>query len=158
MTDAAEPDEPAKSKSKLGLILGLVFALLGGGGAFYTIYSGFVALPGRGGEVSPTPSAASNVSFVALDPVVISLGPTSLHDHLRFRAELEVERRYAADVEKLKPRVVDVLNTYLRAIDPRDLEEPSALFRLRAQMLRRVQIVAGPDKVRDLLVMEFVLN
>ena len=41
------------------------------------------------------------------------------------------------------PRVVDVLNTFLRAVEPRDLEQPSALAPLRAQMLRRIQVVTG---------------
>jgi flagellar FliL protein len=56
------------------------------------------------------------------------------------------------------PRVVDVLNGFLRAVDVTDLEDPAALLRLRAQMLRRVQIVTGEGAVRDLLVMEFVVN
>ena len=56
------------------------------------------------------------------------------------------------------PRVLDVLNSYLRAVEVSDLEDPSALVRLRAQMLRRVQIVTGEGRVRDLLVTEFVLN
>ena len=32
------------------------------------------------------------------------------------------------------------------------------LVRLRAQMLRRVQMVTGEGRVRDLLITEFVLN
>jgi len=32
------------------------------------------------------------------------------------------------------------------------------LLRLRSQMLRRVQVVTGEGRVRDLLIMEFVLN
>ncbi len=53
---------------------------------------------------------------------------------------------------------MDILNGYLRAVDVRDLEDPSALIRLRAQMLRRIQIVTGEGRVKDLLIMEFVLN
>ena len=56
------------------------------------------------------------------------------------------------------PRVVDVLNSYLRALEPSDLEANSILVRLRAQMLRRIQIVTGAGRVNDLLIMEFVLN
>ena len=56
------------------------------------------------------------------------------------------------------PRVLDTLNTYLRAVDVADLENPAALAKLRAQMLRRVQVVTGEGRVRDLLVTEFVLN
>ncbi len=53
---------------------------------------------------------------------------------------------------------MDVLNGYLRAVDVPALEDPSSLIRLRAQMLRRVQIVTGEGRVRDLLIIEFVLN
>jgi len=56
------------------------------------------------------------------------------------------------------PRILDVLNSYLRAVAITDLEDPTAMARLRAQMLRRVQIVTGEGRVRDLLVTEFVLN
>lgn len=56
------------------------------------------------------------------------------------------------------PRIADVLNTYLRAVEVRDLEAPAATVWLRAQMLRRIQVVAGEGRVRDLLITEFVLN
>ncbi|MFL9503735.1 flagellar basal body-associated FliL family protein [Rhodopseudomonas palustris] len=39
-----------------------------------------------------------------------------------------------------------------------EIEDPSAMARLRAQMLRRVQIVTGEGRVRDLLITEFVLD
>ena len=58
----------------------------------------------------------------------------------------------------LMPRILDVLNGYLRAVEVSQLDDPTALIRLRAQMLRRVQIVTGEGRVRDLLVTEFVLN
>ena len=56
------------------------------------------------------------------------------------------------------PRINDVLNVYLRAVDERDFEVPRAMVRLRAQMLRRVQLVTPPGAVRDVLIQEFVLN
>ena len=89
--------------------------------------------------------------------MIISLG-TSGARHLRFSAQLEVPSAYQAEVEHLKPRVMDVLNGYLRAVDLRDLEDPSALMRLRAQMLRRIQVVTGEGRINDLLIIEFVLN
>ena len=56
------------------------------------------------------------------------------------------------------PRVIDVLNSYLRALEIGDIADAAALVRLRAQMLRRIQIVTGAGRVNDLLIMEFVLN
>ena len=65
---------------------------------------------------------------------------------------------YEDEVTKLTPRVLDVLNSYLRAVDIAVLSDPPALIKLRAQMLRRIQLVTGEGRVRDLLILEFVLN
>jgi len=158
-------DEAPKKKSKLPLLIGLVLMLLLGGGGFYAVYSGMIFAPaaedGAHGdatlEAEVVPDALPEIGFVALDPMVISLAGKGAK-HLRFVAQLEVPLAYEKDVEHLKPRVMDVLNGYLRAVDPALLEDPSALMRLRAQMLRRVQIVTGDGRVRDLLIIEFVLN
>lgn len=99
-----------------------------------------------------------DVAYVAVDPLVVSLQGSTTSRHLKFRAHLEVATDAKESVEKLLPRVVDVLNSYLRALEPADLENPAALTRLRAQMLRRVQVVTGTGLVNDLLIMEFVLT
>ncbi|SDF08470.1 flagellar basal body-associated FliL family protein [Sulfitobacter delicatus] len=156
------PDEAEKKKSKLPLILGVVLGLAGAGGGFFAVSSGMILAP-ESAEVTDETApgdvpAIPDVAFVPVEPLVISLRAPAQSKHLRFRAELEVPSSFQAEVEKLLPRVVDVLNSYLRALDPADLESASALTRLRAQMLRRVQTVAGQDRVNDLLVMEFVLN
>lgn len=159
MAQTQTEPEAAPSKSlKLPLILGLALMIAGGGASFAALYLGLIPL-----GHAPAPSAATapdalpDIAYVALDPMVISLSDPAAR-HLRFSAQIEVPAAYQKDVELLKPRVVDVLNGYLRAVDLHDLEDPAALIRLRAQMLRRVQIVCGEDRVRDLLIMEFVLN
>ncbi|KIN65937.1 Flagellar basal body-associated protein FliL [Sulfitobacter noctilucae] len=158
--DTTEDEKPKKA-SKLPLIIGLVLALAGGGGGFYATWSGMILGDGPETaeaeetlEIKPGP----DVSYVDVDPLVISMRAPSNANHLMFRATLEVPALAQETVEKLLPRVIDVLNSYLRALEPRDLEDPAALTRLRAQMLRRVQVVAGADNIKDLLIMEFVLN
>ena len=73
-------------------------------------------------------------------------------------SQLEVEKKYLTEVELLKPRVLDVLNSYLRAVEIRQLQDPGALLKLRAQMFRRVQIATGEGRVRNFLITEFVVN
>ncbi|NEX46183.1 flagellar basal body-associated FliL family protein [Pseudotabrizicola algicola] len=159
MTQAeTPPDSPPKKKSKLPLVIGLVGAIALGGGGFYATYSGLIL-----GSHPSTAAAHANpslpdITFVAVDPITISLGPQSRSRHLRFASQLEVENVHAAEVQLLLPRISDVLNSYLRAVELAQLEDPSSLMRLKAQMLRRVQIVTGQDRVRDLLISEFVLN
>lgn len=164
MAESENPEEDApKKKSKLPLIIGLVLAIVLGGGGFFATYSGMIGgAPEKdthtedAGHKAAKASAA--VAFVPLDPLIVSLGSGGSSRHLRFKAQLEVAAPYRAEVEHLMPRILDVLNGYLRAVDVADLEERTALIRLRAQMLRRVQIVTGEGLVHDLLVTEFVLN
>ena len=172
---ASEGEEAPKKKSKLPILIGLVLMLLLGGGAFFALYSGMIlggSAPAAEGEAAAAPAehgaaaegeggeggaALPGIAFIALDPMVISLNDAKAR-HLRFSAQLEVASAHQAEVEALKPRVMDVLNGFLRAVEMQDLEDPAALLRLRAQMLRRVQIVVGEGKVNDLLVVEFVMN
>ena len=162
MVDAAVPAEEApKKRSKLPLIIGLVLMLALGGGGFYAVYSGLILAPHDAAETAPEDDHSAepipDVAFVALDPMIISLGANGARN-LRFSAQLEVPKASATEVEHLKPRVMDVLNGYLRAVELRDLEDPTALMRLRAQMLRRVQVVTGEGRINDLLIIEFVFN
>lgn len=155
--------ETPKKKSKLGLLIGLGLALVLGGGGFFAVYSGMLLGDSEAGAAADHGDAVvvdelAPVSFVPLEPLVISIGRGANARHLRFRAELEVTPGVEADVTKLIPRVMDVLNSYLRAVEVADLEDPSALVSLRAQMLRRIQLVIGEGRVRDLLIMEFVLS
>ena len=160
MTQPEVPSEtPVKKKSKLPIFIGLVGALVLGGGGFYATYSGMIL--GTSVQKSAAKDAASplgDITFVPVEPITISLGPQSSARHLRFASQLEVNSAHAADVRLLLPRITDVLNSYLRAVELVQLEDPSALMRLKAQMLRRIQIVTGEERVRDLLISEFVLN
>ncbi|QEW22768.1 Flagellar FliL protein [Marinibacterium anthonyi] len=165
MTDAAaEPtEEPAKG-GKGPLIIGLVLALVGAAGGYFAVSAGLLPFGPKAvthavenhEELDVTPT--EDIEFIAVPGMVISFTGGGRRLLLRFSAELEVSKAYKADVEVLLPRIVDVLNGYLRALEVSDIDDPMALTRLRAQMLRRIQIVTGRDMVRDLLIMEFVLN
>jgi flagellar protein FliL len=160
LAEAELPQEAApKKKSKRPLLIAVALFLLGGGGGFYAVYSGLLF-----GSAAPAADSAAvaaglpDITFVAMAPLVISIGDTAAARHLKFTSSLEVTHASEAEVTVLLPRILDVLNGYLRAVDPADLENPSALVRLRAQLLRRIQLVTGDGRVRDLLVTEFVLD
>lgn len=166
MADTADIDEPEeKKRSKLPLLLGVVLALAAGGGGFFAMYSGMfggakdteMATKEDAEPDLPMAKSSGEVAFLPVDPLIVTLDQ-SAGTHLRFRASLEVKKDAESEVSRLMPRVVDVLNSYLRAVEIADLQDRSALTRLRAQMLRRVQVVAGGGQVKDLLIMEFVLN
>lgn len=171
MTAAAEPvDMAPKKASKLPLILGLVLAVAGAGGGYFAVTSGLIG----GGETGESEAASGgesgepttdgggkpvgDVSFVPIDPLVVSIPDVGGTRFLRFAAQLETAPGKAEAARAVMPRIVDVLNGYLRAVTLDELSDPAILVRLRGQMLRRVQVVTGRDVVTDLLIMEFVLN
>ncbi len=173
--DAAnDADQPKKKGILFPLLIGLFLAGAGGAGGFFAVNMGLLFGDGETASDSHDESEHAegdhaeedhtsrpdivDVAFVELDPVVISLGSNENGRHLLFSAALEVAPDDAEAVEHLMPRVMDVLNSYLRVIDMDELHDPRTLVRLRAQLLRRVQIVTGDALVRDLLVTEFVVN
>ncbi|MGC8201133.1 flagellar basal body-associated FliL family protein [Aliiroseovarius sp. PTFE2010] len=159
--EETEGEEPKKG-SKKPLLIGLVLALVLGGGGFFAVYSGMFLAPDSvvadGSASEDVDIELPDVAFVALDPLIINTGANGGRQHLRFQAQLEVSPVYVPEVEVMLPRIIDILNGYLRAVEIRDLQDPMSLIRLRAQMLRRIQVVVGEGRVRDLLIMEFVLN
>lgn len=168
--DQTEADAPPKKRRLLvPLLIGLGLALAGGAGGYWAVAMGPFAPEsaaktgdGAAAEASDTHATGAtppiSVAFVPLETLVISLGSEQAARHLMFSAELEVDPAHAEEVRLLSPRVMDVLNSYLRVISISELSDPASLVRLRAQMLRRIQIVTGEGRVRDLLVTQFVVN
>lgn len=156
----SDPGAAPKKRSKLPLILGLALMLAFGGGGFFAMYSGMILGHGEQGHGAAEMhvEALPDIAFVPISPIVVSLGTEPSGRYLHFTAQLEVAKAYEADILLILPRVLDVLNGYLRAVEVSELQDPTALVRLRAQMLRRVQMVAGDGRVRDVLVTEFVIN
>lgn len=163
MTDATAEEVEVPKGSKKPLIFAALAAILLGGGAFAVT---FLGLLGSGdskeaeGVVDPYSASHSfgEIAFVPMQPFTVSLSRDAENRHLKFSAQLEVYPEHQASVTHLLPRIRDVLNTYLSAVEASYIERPSGLIYLRAQMLRRVQLVTGSDMIRDLLVTEFVLN
>lgn len=158
MAAAADPAAPPPVKaSKLPLLLGLVLAVAGGAGGFLAVRAGLLGGGEAGAEAAADAHGAAPVAaFVPLPPLTVNIAGGDRF--LRFAGQVEVDPAHLDEVAALTPRIVDVLNGYLRAVEPRDLESPAALLSIRSQLLRRVQVVAGADRVHDLLVMEFVVN
>ena len=178
--DVPEGGEEKKKSSKILLFAG-IGAVLVGGGLFAGIYLGAVPVPAiLGGETQKAEAGESSDAghdgsykesvskpgdrdfvlpgFVELEDLVISLGANARASHLLIALTIETDPDSVDTVTDVMPRVLDVLNTFLRAVDEREFEQPHAMTRLRAQMLRRVQLVTPPGTVKDILIRAFVLS
>lgn len=171
MTQAEnQPDDSSRRGKKTKYIIAIALFIAGSGAGYAGNSIGlFDAIPGlktresheESGEVashsSPFPSP-SEAHFIDIPTVVATLPRGYAHSHVRFTMKLDVPAQYVDEVVALEPRIVDVLNTYLRAVRPEDFEKPQALMMIRTHILARMQVVAGSGRVNDVLIQEFVLN
>ncbi|MFC6689103.1 flagellar basal body-associated FliL family protein [Jhaorihella thermophila] len=165
-TETVTEDKP-RTTLPVGLILSLVLAAMGGTGGFFAVRAGILpvgkphatAATHESGMSSHEEDAAPpETEFVSIDPMVVSIGYGRERMHLKFRAELEVNPEDAETFRHVMPRILDMLNGYLRALEPRDLEDPLALLRIRSQLLRRINLLGDGKTARNLLIVEFVVN
>jgi flagellar FliL protein len=155
-----DPDAKPAKGSKLKLVIVLIAILAVGAGAGFAGYSGLISLDSFTGGQSADHGAdpTDDTEFVALPELIIPLRKGTGARHLRAVLHIEVVAGAGERIKMLEPRVLDVLNTFLRAVEERDLESPESFARIQAQMLRRVKLVAGEHDVRDVLVGEFVMQ
>lgn len=72
--------------------------------------------------------------------------------YLQLEVTLEVTSEEGiAEIEKVLPRVVDQFQTYLRELHAVDLEGSAAVYRLREELLFRVNQAIAPARVHDIL-------
>ncbi|PWJ17410.1 flagellar basal body-associated FliL family protein [Jannaschia seohaensis] len=162
MADAtAELGEDQQKKGGLGRIgwaATVILALVLGGGGFWAAYTGMLSSGAAATPAADPAAGPAAPTFLELDPLTITVGGEGSIRQLRFRAFLELSAANGADLAALQPRILDIFATYLRALDLRTLENPAALLRIRAQLLRRLQLLTGPDAVSDLLIVDFVIT
>ncbi len=145
------------------LLIGLGLALALGGGAAYGVMSGLVPLPfldelsGRATSDAGGSTPEEPPVFVEFEPINLTIGDATKPRQLRLTFAIETTREHRRSVSSMKPRILDAINTLLRAVDDRDLNAPYALDRLRAQMARRVRVAVGPERVRDVLIIQYII-
>jgi flagellar FliL protein len=79
--------------------------------------------------------------------------------YIKLTARIEVPN--PADVDKVKaamPRVVDLMQTYLREMRPEELRGSAGTYRLREELLVRAAAAAAPAKVSDVLFTQMLVQ
>jgi len=78
---------------------------------------------------------------------------------LKLKVKLEVATPAdLAALEGVAPRVVDQFQTFLREMRVQDMRGSAGIYRLRQELLYRVNLAAAPTKVRDVLFQEILIQ
>jgi len=161
----AEPAESAPAKKSIGKKKLILFAspVLPIGIIAGLWFSG--VLPGLLGmkHNDPNGQEASRPAipvFVDLPDMIANLNsPTNKPSYIKLQVRLEVSKQ--EDVDKIKqemPRLQDIFQTYLREMRPEELRGSPGIYRLREELLGRVNVAVAPVRVNDVLFTQLLIQ
>ena len=101
---------------------------------------------------------ATGVVFYDLPDFVVNLNDKgSKTRFLKLSVTLELPNGEAMEqIDKMRPRIMDSFQVYLRELRKSDLEGSAGLYRLREELLLRVNKTVYPAKVNDILFKELI--
>ena len=150
--------EAPKSKKKLVIILAAVLLLGGGGGGFFMMKKKAAAHA----EGDHAEEVKKPVVFLDVREMILNLTPELGQDKARFaklRISLELKDAKAeSEVKPLMPRVEDTLQVYMRELRASDLSGSMGLYRLREELLRRVNVAIDPAKAEAVLFKDVIIQ
>ena len=62
------------------------------------------------------------------------------------------------DIQPMLPRVMDTFQVFMRELRPQDLEGSAGLYRLKEEMMRRVNVAVYPARVDAVLFKELMVQ
>lgn len=161
----AEGEGTRKRFSGKKLILFIVLpALLLLGAAAGAHFSGLTKKFLGGGEAEQAeehkPEPPKQAIYYNLPEMLVNLNSAGRRaSYLKISVSLELDN--PADIpriEAIMPRIVDNFQVYLRELRIEDLRGSAGLYRLREELLARVNTAAQPARVNDVLFKEMLVQ
>lgn len=165
-----------KGKKKLLLLVVLPLLLIVGGlaGAYFAgLADPLIAMVAGGEEHAEAEASApggeegqpgmpvSAAVFYDLPEMLVDINSAGgrKRTFLKLRVALELGRPGdTAQVEAMMPRVIDNFQVYLRELRVEDLQGAEGMYRLREELLVRVNAAVSPARVNDVLFKEMLIQ
>lgn len=158
--------EKKKGIPKLFIIIGAaaIVVLLGGAGLFFFLSSGTAeadaehaaeATDGHGGTVE-----AAHTFIFNLPPMIVNLNNEAEGEaFMKLTVALEVaNEEMMIEIQPRMAKVVDAFQVYLRELRKSDLEGSAGVYRLKEELLRRVNVAIYPSRVESVLFKEILVQ
>lgn len=159
-TEEAAPKRRRFSGKKLIMFGGLPALLLVGGGAYQ--FGMLDALLGGGeeAEAAQHEDVPKEAVYVELPDLLVNLRPTGKQpSYLKLSVSLELDDPLVvAEVEKVKPRIIDRFQVYLRELRAEDISGSAGVYRLKEELLARINTAIEPHEVKDVLFREMLIQ
>ena len=154
-------EEKPKSKKKLIVVVAAIVLLLGAGGGYYMYMQKKEAEAVARAEAQRKEiNSKKELIFYDLGEKFINLNTgatTTTFLKIKVTFEIEGDENMEA-VNKLMPRIDDVMQVYLRELRPSDLYGSVGMYRLREELLLRVNRVIHPAYINDILFKEVLMQ
>jgi flagellar FliL protein len=146
---------PDKGKKKKLIIIG-VFALLliaAGGGVFFYL-SKQKAVEAKKKAEQEEQQSKKEIVYYGLDEMIVNLNTEGKNvSFLKLKVTLEVEGQTNLTVVKtFTPKIKDAFQLYLREIRPSEMQGSMGAYRLKDELLLRINKVIYPAHVKDILI------
>jgi len=172
MDDLGGPEMPSggarkRLSGKKMVLFGIILVLvLGLAGAFFALggIDGIMhMIHGDSGAAESAPAEkgkGAQVAYYDLPDILVNLRTdTARPTFLKLTVSLEIEKpEDRAEIDRLLPRVIDTFQVYLRELRAEQLQGSAGLFRLREELLARVNAAVRPTRVNDVLFKEMLVQ
>lgn len=118
----------------------------------------------EGGEADPSlgkiAEGPDGVTFYTLPDMVMNIqSADGRPTFLKLKLTLEMhDAEVATHLQSELPRLQDMFTGFVRELRPEDLSGSAGTYQLRAEILRRVNLIAAPGKVDAVLIEEMLVQ
>lgn len=113
-----------------------------------------------GGAPGEGSAPVGTAIFYDLPEMLVNLNtPGRKRNFLKMRVSLELANEAdITTIEMVLPRIVDNFQVYLRELRMEDLQGAAGMYRLREELLNRVNAAVRPARVNDVLFKEMIVQ
>jgi flagellar FliL protein len=158
MAAEAEIDDGAIAKKGRGRLIVVVAAalvvLLAGAGLYVVLTSG------KGEQAAATTLVAAPTFIFNLPSMTVNLNNEADGEaFMKLTVALEVaNEEMMTEIQPRMAKVVDAFQVYLRELRKSDLEGSAGIYRLKEELLRRVNVSIYPSRVESILFKEILVQ
>ncbi len=165
LEDGEEDDESSQGSGKKLIIIIAVVFLLAVGGIAAAYFTGLIQpiidmMMGEEEVQEEEERDKADAVFFPLEEMIVNLNTGGRKStFLKIRVSLELED--AGDISRIEtvmPRILDNFQVYLRELRIEDLKGSAGMYRLREELLTRVNAATAPAKVHDVLFKEMLVQ
>ncbi len=165
MTAEAEAGTEAPTKKgipKLFIIVGaaVVALLLAGGGLFFFLSSTGGSEEAADAHGAAASSEAHDTFIFNLPPMMVNLSSEEgSQGFMKLTIALEVaDEEMMTEIQPRLAKVIDAFQVYMRELRKSDLEGSAGIYRLKEELLRRVNLAIYPAHVESVLFKEILVQ